>query len=65
MRPSFSARAGSNPAPRAMDYEPSTDRSLSAEANRDIENSLIATTPACNAAENVKAIEAIVEKLKR
>jgi hypothetical protein len=38
---------------------------LSGLAKRYIENSVIATTPACNAAENVMTINAIVDRLKR
>lgn len=38
---------------------------LSCEAKRLMENSLIATTRACNAGENIKAIDAIVERLER
>ena len=41
------------------------DWTLSGEAKRYIENSVIATTPACNAKANVEAIDAIVDKLKR
>jgi hypothetical protein len=41
------------------------DWTLSGEAKRYIENSVIAATPACNAAANVEAIEAIVDALKR
>ena len=47
------------------DYDPPMDWTLSGEAKRYIENSVIATTPACNAAENAKTIEAVVEKLRR
>jgi len=47
------------------DYEPPMDWTLSGEAKRYIENSVIATTPACNAKANVDTIDAIVEKLKR
>jgi hypothetical protein len=44
------------------DYDPPLDWALSGEAKR-IENSVIGTTPACNAAENAEAINAVVEKL--
>jgi hypothetical protein len=47
------------------DYEPPMDWTLSGEAKRYIENSVIATTPACNAAENAKAIGDIVSKIGR
>ena len=47
------------------DYDPPMDWTLSGEAKRYIENSVIATTPACNAAENAKAIGDIVERLRR
>jgi hypothetical protein len=50
---------------RLKDYEPPMDWTLSGEAKRYIENSLIATTPACNATDNVRAIDGIVDKLKR
>lgn len=46
------------------DHDPLLDWTLSDKAERYIENSVIATTPACNAAEIAKAIDAIVEKLK-
>jgi hypothetical protein len=46
-------------------YDPPMDWTLSGEAKRYIENSIIATTPACNAAENAKTIGAIVNKLNR
>jgi hypothetical protein len=49
--------------PGGPDYEPPMDWTLSGEAKRYIENSVIATTPACNAKENVETIEAIVKKL--
>ena len=39
------------------------DWTLSGEAKRYIENSAIATTPACNAAENAKAIADVVDKI--
>jgi hypothetical protein len=41
------------------------DWTLSGEAKRYIENSAIATTPACNAKANVEAVDAIIEKLRR
>jgi hypothetical protein len=47
------------------DYDPPMDWTLSGEAKRYLENSVIATTPACNASENAKAISAIVNKLER
>jgi hypothetical protein len=50
---------------RLEDYEPPMDWTLSGEAKRYIENSVIATTPACNAKANVETIDAIVEALKR
>ena len=50
---------------RTISYDPPMDWTLSGEAKRYIENSVIATTPACNAKANVEAIEAIVDKLKR
>ncbi len=46
-------------------YDPPMDWTLSGEAKRYIENSVIATTPACAADQNAKAIEAIVDKLRR
>ena len=45
------------------DYEPPMDWTLSGEAKRYIENSVIATTPACNAKANAETIEALVQKL--
>jgi hypothetical protein len=45
------------------DYEPPMDWTLSGEAKRYIENSVIPTTPACNAKENAATIEAIVAKI--
>ena len=39
------------------------DWTLSGEAKRYIENSVIATTPACNAKANAETIDAIVGKL--
>ena len=47
------------------DYEPPMDWTLSGEAKRYIENSLIPTSPACNAKANVDTIDAIVARLKR
>ena len=41
------------------DYDPPMDWTLSGEAKRYIENSVIATTPACNAAENAKTIDEV------
>ena len=46
-------------------YDPPLDWTLSGEAKRYIENSVIATKPACNAKANAEAIDAIVERLKR
>jgi hypothetical protein len=46
------------------DYDPPLDWTLSGEAKRYIENSVIATTPACNAKANVDTIDAIVDRLK-
>jgi hypothetical protein len=40
------------------------DWTLSSEAKRYIENSIQAAKPACAAAENANAIDAVVEKLK-
>ena len=48
-----------------QDYEPPMDWTLSGEAKRYIENSVIATTPACAAKANAKAIDDIVDKLRR
>ena len=48
-----------------QDYAPPMDWTLSGEAKRYIENSVIATTPACNAKANADAIAAIVQKLGR
>ena len=45
------------------DYDPPMDWTLSGEAKRYIENSVIATTPACNAKANAETIDAIVGKL--
>ena len=47
------------------DYVPPMDWTLSGEAKRYIENSLIAGTGACQAEANVAAIDAIVERLIR
>ena len=47
------------------DYDPPIDWTLSGEAKRYIENSVIATTPACNAKANVETIDAIVDRLGR
>jgi hypothetical protein len=47
------------------DYDPPMDWTLSGEAKRYIENSVIATTPACNAVENAKAVGEIVDKVGR
>jgi hypothetical protein len=47
------------------DYEPPMDWSLSGEAKRYIENSLDASTPACNAKENLATIDAIAATLAR
>jgi hypothetical protein len=41
------------------------DWALSGEAKRYIENSVIATKPACNAKANVNAIDDEVDRLKR
>ncbi len=46
------------------DYDPPLDWTLSGEAKRYIENSVIATTPACDAKANAETIDAIVDKLK-
>jgi hypothetical protein len=45
------------------DYDPPMDWTLSGEAKRYIENSVIATSPACKAKANADAIDAIVGKL--
>ena len=47
------------------DYDPPLDWTLSGEAKRYIENSVIATTPACNAKANAETIDAIVETIAR
>ena len=49
---------------RTILYDPPMDWTLSGEAKRYIENSVQATKPACAAAENAKAIDAVVEKLR-
>jgi hypothetical protein len=41
------------------------DWTLSGEAKRYIENSVLAKEPACNAKRNVEAIEAVVGRLGR
>ncbi len=46
------------------DYEPPMDWTLSGEAKRYIEDSLIPTKPACKAKDNAETIDAIVEKLR-
>ena len=46
-------------------YDPPLDWTLSGEAKRYIENSVIAKEPACNAAENANAIDAVVDRLRR
>ena len=53
------------PPGRALKSDKIAHWTLSGEAKRYIENSVIATTPACNAKANVDTIDAIVEKLKR
>ncbi|MGB7974243.1 MAG: hypothetical protein WCF81_07790 [Roseiarcus sp.] len=50
---------------RTITYDPPMDWTLSGEAKRYIENSVIATKPACAAAENAKAIDAVVDRLRR
>ena len=45
------------------DYDPPLDWTLSGEAKRYIENSVIATSPACKAKANADTIDAIVGKL--
>ena len=45
---------------RTIAYDPPMDWTLSGEAKRYIENSVIAATPACNAKANVETIEAVV-----
>jgi hypothetical protein len=47
------------------DYDPPLDWTLSGQAKRYIEDSVIPTTPACNAKANAEAIDAVVERLKR
>jgi hypothetical protein len=46
------------------DYDPPLDWTLSGEAKRYIENSVIATTAACNAKANADTIDAIVDRVK-
>ena len=46
------------------DYEPPMDWTLSGEAKRYIENALIASTHACDAQNNARAVKAIVAKLR-
>ncbi len=50
---------------RLEKYDPPMDWTLSGEAKRYIENSLIATTPACKAKANAETIDAIAERLKQ
>ena len=50
---------------RTITYDPPMDWTLSGEAKRYIENSVIAKEPACNAAENANAIDAVVDRLRR
>jgi hypothetical protein len=50
---------------RTISYDPPMDWTLSGEAKRYIENSVIATSAACSAGENAKAIDAVVGSLKR
>jgi hypothetical protein len=50
---------------RTITYDPPMDWTLSGEAKRYIENSVIAKEPACAAAENAKAIDAVVDRLRR
>jgi hypothetical protein len=50
---------------RTTRYEPPMDWTLSAEAKRYIENALIPGSGACAAEANAKAIDAIVDALKR
>ena len=47
------------------DYDPPMDWTLSGEAKRYIENSVIATQPVCNAKANAEAIGAVVDRLGR
>jgi hypothetical protein len=49
---------------RTITYDPPMDWTLSGEAKRYIENSVIATEPACAARANVEAIGAVVERLR-
>ena len=50
---------------RTISYDPPMDWTLSGEAKRYIEDSVIATSPACNAKRNAATIHAIVDWLKR
>jgi hypothetical protein len=50
---------------RTILYDPPMDWTLSGEAKRYIENSVITTEPACNAKANVEAIGAVVDRLGR
>jgi hypothetical protein len=47
------------------DYDPPLDWTLSGEAKRYIENSVIAATPVCMAAANAKTIDDIINAVKR
>jgi hypothetical protein len=48
---------------RMIDYDPPMDWTLSGEAKRYIENSLIPGTGACDAEANAKAIDDVVSRL--
>ena len=50
---------------RTITYDPPMDWTLSGEAKRYIENSVLAKEPACAAKRNVEAIEAVVERVTR
>ena len=50
---------------RTITYDPPMDWTLSGQAKRYIENSVIATKPACAAKANAEAIGAVVERLGR
>ena len=50
---------------RTITYDPPMDWTLSGEAKRYIENSVIATEPACAARANAEAIGAVAERLGR
>jgi hypothetical protein len=50
---------------RTISYDPPMDWTLSGEAKRYIENLVIATKPACNAAQNAKAISHIINEIER